>query len=590
MAESLILQGSSTKPSQDVTPERARLSAENTVNVLPDDYYLHNFRFLLRFVNTRYEDLLTWHEAAFVKSFESVAESAQRLFVRLVLRKGPFFRRDKLGYPEISDLDQAAIALEEAGLLAIYQPGFTGSTRESAESIEAFLMLLTKPELLSLLKSCLEFETPPAQLSKADLLELGVEHLTIDDFSNEVQFSVFQPLGIEYLELLKLLFFGNMYQDFTEFVLNDLGVTPFEQYTIDNETRFFRNRDIIDDTVQLYHLNELSYVAIENNDLDALLQIAEIAILVHEPSLQRRRDKIVNRIARQLERLEEHHNAIRLFGLSKATPARERRARMYDSVYENVDQAFLMCEEIVAKPEDEAEYEFAAKFGRRILKKNKLPVPTSFPELKAVVPSVRNLELEFDPQQRVEEATRRWFVSKGHDAAYVENALFTGIFGLVFWDIIFMPVKGVFFNPFQRGPVDLFTSEFRLQREALIKARLDDIKDGAFLCSTVLKTFEDKRFTANFLVNWHLLNLQLLERALDRIPPKDFCSVFERLLVDLRSNRSGLPDLIVFPATGGYQLTEVKGPGDKLQANQSRWIRHFEEAEIPIEVVNVQWS
>ncbi|MBT3900954.1 MAG: VRR-NUC domain-containing protein, partial [Gammaproteobacteria bacterium] len=40
---------------------------------------------------------------------------------------------------------------------------------------------------------------------------------------------------------------------------------------------------------------------------------------------------------------------------------------------------------------------------------------------------------------------------------------------------------------------------------------------------------------------------------------------------------------------GGYQLVEVKGPGDKLQANQIRWIRHFEQVELPFEVVNVQW-
>ena len=421
------------------------------------------------------------------------------------------------------------------------------------------------------------------------LLELGAEHLSIEDFRRELQFSVYEPLGAEHLELLKLLFFGNMHQDFTEFVLNDLGVKQFEGYLIDKDTRFFSRREIIDDTMQLYHLSELAYLSIESNDLEALLQIADMAILIDEPSLRRRRDKVVNRIARQLERLDQHHEALRLFGLSASAPARERQARMYHSVFENSGEALLCCEQIIAAPEDEAEFEFAAKFGRRILKKNKLTIPEIYPVFEPLTPASHILEIEFEQGRRVEEATRCWYESNGHRAVYVENALFTGLFGLVFWDIIFAPIKGVFFNPFQRGPVDLFTSLFRVQREELIAARLLAIEDGTVLSARVFEAFDDKRYIANFLVNWQVIDRSLLQLALERIPAKHLLSVFERLLVDLRSNRSGLPDLIVFPDTGGYQLVEVKGPGDKLQANQSRWIRHFEQVKLPFEVVNVQW-
>ena len=262
---------------------------------------------------------------------------------------------------------------------------------------------------------------------------------------------------------------------------------------------------------------------------------------------------------------------------------------MYHSVFENSGEALLCCEQIIAAPEDEAEFEFAAKFGRRILKKSKLTIPEIYPVFEPLTPASHILEIEFEQGRRVEEATRCWYESNGHRAVYVENALFTGLFGLVFWDIIFAPIKGVFFNPFQRGPVDLFTSLFRVQREELIAARLLAIEDGTVLSARAFETFDDKRYIANFLVNWQVIDRSLLQLALERIPAKHLLSVFERLLVDLRSNRSGLPDLIVFPDTGGYQLVEVKGPGDKLQANQSRWIRHFEQIKLPFEVVNVQW-
>jgi len=52
-----------------------------------------------------------------------------------------------------------------------------------------------------------------------------------------------------------------------------------------------------------------------------------------------------------------------------------------------------------------------------------------------------------------------------------------------------------------------------------------------------------------------------------------------------------LPDLILFPDTAsGYELIEVKGPGDTLQNNQKRWMRYFAEWGIPFTVVNIEWS
>ncbi|MEO1088623.1 MAG: VRR-NUC domain-containing protein, partial [Acidobacteriota bacterium] len=62
-------------------------------------------------MESRYADLLTSPERAFIDDFRSLGEQAQRLYVRLAMRKGPVFRRDRLDYPEIEDLDAAAAAL-----------------------------------------------------------------------------------------------------------------------------------------------------------------------------------------------------------------------------------------------------------------------------------------------------------------------------------------------------------------------------------------------------------------------------------------------------------------------------------------------
>ena len=66
-------------------------------------------------------------------------------------------------------------------------------------------------------------------------------------------------------------------------------------------------------------------------------------------------------------------------------------------------------------------------------------------------------------------------------------------------------------------------------------------------------------------------------------------AIFTRNLKDLRNNRAGFPDLVHFPADGGYCLIEVKGPGDSLQQNQQRWMQHFEAHRIPHRLARVSW-
>jgi hypothetical protein len=79
--------------------------------------------------------------------------------------------------------------------------------------------------------------------------------------------------------------------------------------------------------------------------------------------------------------------------------------------------------------------------------------------------------------------------------------------------------------------------------------------------------------------------------ALDCIPPGHLRACFERMLVDIPSNRSGFPDLIQFwPGERRYRMIEVKGPGDRLQDNQLRWLQHFAAHEMPVAVCYVQWE
>ena len=59
----------------------------------------------------------------------------------------------------------------------------------------------------------------------------------------------------------------------------------------------------------------------------------------------------------------------------------------------------------------------------------------------------------------------------------------------------------------------------------------------------------------------------------------------------VRANRAGMPDLIQFwPAERRYRMIEVKGPGDRLQDNQKRWLAFCAQHGMPVDVCYVRWS
>jgi hypothetical protein len=91
-------------------------------------------------------------------------------------------------------------------------------------------------------------------------------------------------------------------------------------------------------------------------------------------------------------------------------------------------------------------------------------------------------------------------------------------------------------------------------------------------------------------MNWSVLTDELIDLALACIPATHLKEIFERLLGDIRTHRSGFPDLIRFePDSNRYELIEVKGPGDRLQDNQKLWLDFFVRNNIPCSVIWVDW-
>jgi hypothetical protein len=245
-----------------------------------------------------------------------------------------------------------------------------------------------------------------------------------------------------------------------------------------------------------------------------------------------------------------------------------------------------ICEAIVRSPEDESELQFALRFRPRLERRVGLGTPG------APVSEVRrdSVTLQWDEGQSVEEAALEHYRELGWSGVRSENGVWNGLFGLAFWEVIFRPVRGAFLHPFQSGPRDLYTSAFRGRRAGEIEERLAEIRSGHWR-DRVMETFESRQGVANSLVPWSWLTRETLELIADRVPGEHVALILSRLADNLSVHGAGLPDLLLFPPPGGttpYELVEVKGPGDRLQPNQERWLEFFGRHGIPARVLHVR--
>jgi len=553
---------------------------------LPADYYLQNFHTLASFVEDTYGELLLPAERSWLAAIRTCSSSAQRLYIRLLFRKRAAFRLSRLKYPDISDMALAGQELARASLVVDTAP----------ETLSELLRAFTFPELKQLLE--------PAPASASTRANYPSERLEQDRAEDYRRLSTADqwlcPKGHEHLSVFSLCFFGNLYQDISEFVRRDIGKLRYEPYLIEPGSRAFQSRQQIDSHLRLYECDIL-LDACNKREPDQLWAVVNRLPmrLPQDPHLERRLDRLRNRIARCFERINLHQDALELYANTLRAPARERQIRVLISL-QRYQEAARLCSTLLAAPQSEAEHQVGLRLASRL---NKLAVRDSNSALKSLLNidshGVITKRSVFKPAQsklilqardaRVEKIARDFFARFG-ECHEVENALMTGVLGLFIWDILFQSVPGVFFNPFQHAPADFHEPGFMTARATAMRSRFADMEQAESFQKRVLDRFSSSYGIANPLVQWNRLNEPLLRLALDRIPCEHWQRIFERMLADTRENCVGLPDLVLFPDTGDYELIEIKGPGDALQQNQRRWLQYFSKTGVPARVVNIAWA
>jgi hypothetical protein len=536
-------------------------------------YYLNNFMQVLDWLEHRYADVLSVEEQSFLRDFKRLPRETSALLVRMVMRKGIHFRASKLHYDEIGDIATAVEPLLEMGWVDEHTP----------LSMETLFEVLLKAEILQ----CFSMAIDQPKGRKSDWLPALSERFPqaqrFTDWCPTLEERLFSLTIMSLCDRLRLMFFGNLYQDWSEFVLADLGVYIYEKVEFCAESRGLRNRADVDACVLLHEYQQ------QFESGAALDEVVEriSGLVLDNPWLQRRRAKLLFQMAQHCERIADFSTALNLYRKCSYPGARSRLIRVLERCGEfqlALEQATLAEQ----APESAAEHQQLLRVLPRLRRK------LGGPPIKRASPRpMQRLDLQLprsEPALSVEFHVQAHLSQGMAPVHYVENSLINSLFGLLCWPAIFAPLPGAFFHPFQRGPVDLLNEDFHERRAQLFQACLAELDDGRYR-QTIRERYTGKWGVQSPFVFWSVLSEELLDQALDCLPAEHLKHWFNRLLQDIKANRAGMPDLIQFwPQEKTYRMIEVKGPGDRLQDNQVRWLEFCHEHQMPIAVCYVQWS
>ncbi|CAM9839775.1 unnamed protein product [Chrysoparadoxa australica] len=539
---------------------------------LVEGYYLDNFEKLLSFIEEVYFDILQKEELEFLKVFKSCSIDARRLFVRLALRRKSFFRLSKLNYAEI-DIEKA---LEECDAVGLFE---LNPEVEFPDIFEPF----TVSEIKAFYKHCGGKKPPSKRDDLLEVCEEFEEHI-YDWITSED--TLIWPLFSETVEKFQLLFFGNLYQDMAQFILEDLGIKKYEKIKIDKDTRYFSGRDHLDAHYEWSYLHGLLWEAGEGRDLDAAETILkELKKIKYKgDSLKRRLSRSYNLVAKLYESEGELDKALKLYEKSIKEPARERKIRILEKQGKD-KKALKLCEELLENPFSESEVYFSRFFREKLKKKLGLEYEK---RKKLPTPAEEVLPIKWDKQGRVESQVLEYLKEKGFHGFFSENNYFGTLSALLFWDEFWAPAPGVFYHPFEQAPRDFFSGEFYQRQKKAIEKKSEWWLEQKDWWKVLEPLYEEKFLTFCSLTNWKRADKDNLKTLVEAMNYEMLIDIANQQLKDPKQYRSGFPDLFLVNDRGEFHLGEVKSPNDQVQTSQKRWFDFFTERNIPFKIYRLK--
>lgn len=548
---------------------------------LPPDYMRSHFAEFLQRVSKLYQPLFDAATTDWIASYHGLSVEAQRLWLRMLSRKGLVFALADLQYAEVTDQAAAVQALTTAGFI---------SPAQTAQTQAVILERLTKArlwQLVELLPDTVLLQRPKKSADRPSLLAYVQAHPALSiELLQQIEHWVVLHTP-ESLQFLLFLHFGHLHTDLSAFVLRDLGVLPTQPFKQDFAPRYL---DAATAQVGFFYASrkaawrELLPKRTSRLNSDELQQWVDSITRWPTPLDERtelQREQLCYEIGRQAERLQHIDLALQCYRHEPTYPASERLMRLYHQLG---DTAALeqQLQQMLQQPSCDDEYQLAQDFSARLGRVYRITDLTQTLQQAGVL-TLDDLYMS-DPEQGV----IQYYQQQGQQAWHCENNLWQALFGLWFWQELFESDLAAVHSEFDWRPRDLTTGLFYTRQQAALDAKLALFATPEQALRQLLKQFAHAAQRPNALFRFYPELLEQLQLLVQHAPAGALASLLKKMAQDYRSLSRGFPDLLV-RTTQGIEFIEVKAPGDVLRRHQLTRLRTLQDLGFAVRVQKLKF-
>ena len=535
---------------------------------LPTFYYHEHFLEMLDFVATKYAHTFLVEHVRFVEDFRALPREAQCLYVRLVNRKGRVFARNRIRYPELGDQGPLLETLAHGNWIG----------RPDAGHFHDVLGFLTRAEIYDVMLP--RFAGMSRSLKKAELLAFVRDNIAPADFVSALDTDrILVQRRYDEVRYLLFLYFGRVRDGLSQFTMRDLGLVRTQDAHDSYESRF---GDRIEALEHYYFATRLD--AANKDDASVLQKLIGELTEWPEPNFPGSaalRDELACKLGRQAERAGHREAALDLFAAGESAQCSERLVRLLLAQGKRV-QAQLFLERCLEDPRSDEEWLIARDLYEQKFEKKRTSVRTD------VLRAAEKVDIDESKSGSPERAVVDHLESTGLVAFRTENLLWRTLFGMLFWDELFVDGDSGSNSPFEFLPASISNGTFYDGQHDRIEAKLALLRDVAAVKKQLLKTSTRFYGTPNGVFRWRRSVNDAVFALLDNADSEAVASVLRRLCRDYTNSRYGYPDLMVVDEEG-VRFIEVKTEGDQLRRNQLLRLQQLREAGFRADVTRVRW-
>ncbi len=533
---------------------------------LPTFYYHAHFTEMLDFVASRYAHTLLDEHIRFIDDFRALSREAQCLYVRLINRKGRVFGRDRLRYPELGDLAPWLDELRRARWVAPPEAG----------DFDVVLKFLTRAEIYAVALPLVPGMS--RSLRKAQLVAFVRDNIDPPLFMAAFDSDrVFVQLRAESVRYLLFLYFGRIRDSLSRFTMRDLGLVRTQDLQDTYEPRFGDRDEALE---HFYFASRLHSAS----DGDALAELQCDAGDWPEPNFPgsaRLRDQLAFTLGRAAERARAPEKALSLYARGESAECGERIARLLLATGQR-DEARKFLERCIDDPRSDEERLFAEDIYARKFGRKRTSTATD------VLRAGESLDLDESRSGAPERAVVEHFEGLGLAAYRTENLVWRTLFGLLFWDELFVENDASLHSPFEFLPAALANGRFYARNPERIEAKLALLREPAAVKRELLRVSTQYYGTPNGVFRWRRELNDAVFALIDHGDCDALISSIRRLCRDYRESRYGYPDVMVIDEAG-VRFLEVKTEGDQLRRNQLLRLEQLRADGFRADVLRVRW-